>query len=101
MFIEYFLNLPIPIIFLTIYLIIINIVTFFYFGFDKLKSRKQERRVSEKKLWTLCLIGGSVGGLAGMKYFRHKTKKISFQAILVIIIALQIGGIFALINSLS
>ncbi len=73
-----------------VYLLIINIITFFAFGFDKLRARKQGDRVSEKSLWLFTLAGGSLGALFGMKYFRHKTKKLSFQAIIAIILAVQI-----------
>ncbi|MCF6277018.1 MAG: DUF1294 domain-containing protein [Candidatus Magasanikbacteria bacterium] len=73
-----------------IYLVIINIATFFYFGLDKIKASLAQRRISEKKLWTLSLIGGSLGGLLGMYFFRHKTKKLSFQVVIGIILATQV-----------
>ena len=76
---------------LILYVVIINIITFFYFGLDKLKAQIASRRISEKTLWLLSLIGGSLGALLGMNFFRHKTKKISFQAGFAIILALQIG----------
>ncbi len=34
-------------------------------------------------------MGGSVGILAGMRSFRHKTRKISFQFSFILIIAVQ------------
>ncbi len=73
-----------------IYLLLINLITFFYFGIDKMKSQLQKRRVSEKTLWVLALVGGSVGALVGMSFFRHKTKKMSFQAGVAVILAVQI-----------
>lgn len=69
----------------------INVATFFYFGVDKLKAHWKHRRISERMLWGLALIGGSVGALAGMHFFRHKTKKVSFQVGIAVIIALQLG----------
>jgi uncharacterized membrane protein YsdA (DUF1294 family) len=75
---------------LIIYLVLVNVITFFYFGFDKLKAHWQSRRVPEMTLWILSLIGGSIGGLLGMKFFRHKTKKTSFQAGMAVIITVQI-----------
>lgn len=72
------------------YLLVINFITFFIYGLDKAKSSRNARRISEKTLWTAALVGGSIGALVGMKIFRHKTKKISFQAPLAIILALQI-----------
>lgn len=76
---------------LIIYLEIINLLTFFYFCIDKIKARHGSRRVSEMMLWVLALAGGSLGALLGMKFFRHKTKKLSFQAGIAVILAIQIS----------
>jgi uncharacterized membrane protein YsdA (DUF1294 family) len=73
-----------------LYLALINIMAFFYFGLDKLRSTTNSRRVSERMLWFLVAIGGSIGGLLAMKFFRHKTKKLSFQAGVAVILATQI-----------
>jgi len=79
------------------YLVIINLITFFFFGIDKAKASWRSRsRISEKTLWTLSLIGGSVGALIAMHTFRHKTKKLSFQLILVLIILVHAGIVTAL-----
>jgi len=79
---------------LFIYLATINLIAFFTYGIDKAKSRKHNRRrISEKTLLLLALFGGSAGALLGMKMFRHKTKKLSFQAMLAVILAAQIIGI--------
>ncbi|PIR04500.1 MAG: hypothetical protein COV59_00590 [Candidatus Magasanikbacteria bacterium CG11_big_fil_rev_8_21_14_0_20_39_34] len=77
-----------------LYLVIINGITFFIFGLDKYKSRKKYRRISEKSLWIASLLGGSPTALFAMKFFRHKTKKTSFQAGIILILALQLGLIF-------
>lgn len=87
---ESFFTLPLHVQLFAVYMVIINILTFFYFGFDKMRSLRAERRVSEKMLWGLSVIGGSIGALLGMNYFRHKTKKISFQAGMAVILALQV-----------
>lgn len=83
---------------LIIYLLCINTIAFISYGIDKYKSLHASRRIREKTLWFLALIGGSLGSLLAMKFFRHKTRKTSFQAILIIIIALQVALIFSLIN---
>ena len=88
---DYFFDLSLLKQIIIIYFLVINVITFFYFGIDKIKSRSGSRRISEKMLWILTLIGGSIGALSGMKFFRHKTKKLSFQAVIAIILALQIG----------
>ena len=70
-----------------IYVIIINIITFLAMLIDKKKAQKGKWRISEKALFTLVLLGGGIGGIAGMYTFRHKTQKlrfvIGFPAILV------------------
>ena len=48
------------------YLLVMNLVTFFVFGFDKWKAKYKEkhetaRRVPEKTLFLLAALGGSVG----------------------------------------
>lgn len=61
------------------YLIILNIISFIIYGIDKLKAKKKYRRIKEKTLITLSLIGGPLGSIMGMYIFRHKTKKIKFK----------------------
>ena len=93
--VGWFIQLNIVTQILIIYLVIINIITFFYFGIDKIKSQiAGKRRISEKTLWILSTIGGSAGALLGMNFFRHKTKKMSFQAGIAIILAGQILVIY-------
>ncbi len=87
---ENFFQLSLIVQLIIIYLIIINIITFFYFGIDKTRSTLSKKRISEKMLWFLTALGGSLGALGGMYFFRHKTKKSSFQAGIAIILALQI-----------
>lgn len=71
-----------------IYLIIINIITFTAMWLDKRKAKKNKRRIPEKTLFILVMLGGGIGGIAGMYTFRHKTKKtrfvIGFPLILII-----------------
>lgn len=83
-----------------VYLIIINIVTFFTFGVDKRKAKKDKWRISEQALVTLMLIGGAFGGYFGMEKFRHKTQKTKFKVarvisfitlIIIIVLAVKFG----------
>ena len=60
-------------------LVVLNLVTFAVFGWDKLCARAGRRRVSEHALLTLMAVGGSPGGWAAMLLFRHKTQKASFR----------------------
>ena len=94
---RWFLELNLPSQALLIYFLLINIAGFFYIGIDKMKAQVNRRRVSEKTLWLLALIGGSLGTLLGMHFFRHQTKKISFQTILAVILAVQLWLIYLLV----
>lgn len=71
-----------------IYLVVMNIIGFFIMFWDKRKAKKGSWRTPEKTLFLITLLGGSIGTIAGMYTFRHKTKKlkftIGFPAILVI-----------------
>ena len=81
-----------------IYVIIINIIAFLAMFIDKKKAQKGKWRISEKALFILVLLGGGIGGIAGMYTFRHKTKKlnfvIGFPAILIFEVAIIIYFVF-------
>ena len=64
--------------FILLYLVTINIVTFFLFGADKQKAKKGKWRIPEKTLMTASLFGGSIGAMCGMKVFNHKTRNAKF-----------------------
>lgn len=65
-------------------------ITFLIYGYDKSIAGSGATRVPEKALLALALFGGTFGALAGMKVFRHKTTKESFQAKLVVVLIVQI-----------
>lgn len=93
---TYFLNLSIINQLSILYIIAINIIAFFYIGFDKLQSQLQKKRVQEKLLWFIVILGGTFGTIAGMHFFRHKTKKISFQLVVASICIIQMLMFYAL-----
>lgn len=72
------------------YILIVNIFAFSIMGIDKYKARKHSFRISEKTLFISALIGGSVGALVGMKFFRHKTNHRSFTIGIPAILLAQI-----------
>ena len=80
---------------LTVYLVIVNIIGFVMMAVDKRKAIKGKWRIPEKSLFICAAIGGSVGSIAGMYTFRHKTKHMSFvigmPAILIIQIVLAVA----------
>lgn len=84
-----------------IYLLVVNIITFLMMGFDKHEAKKGNWRVSEKTLFMLVVLGGSIGGILGMFTFRHKTKKWYFRFGFPIILILQILVIIDLVRRFS
>jgi uncharacterized membrane protein YsdA (DUF1294 family)/cold shock CspA family protein len=63
------------------WLVVINVVTFAVYGWDKHQARVAGFRIPEMTLHALALIGGSPGALAGQRFFHHKTRKKVFQLI--------------------
>ncbi|MBQ4214710.1 MAG: DUF1294 domain-containing protein [Bacteroidales bacterium] len=73
-----------------LYLLAINIAAFIAFGIDKYKAKRDKWRVPESTLLTMAVLGGSIGALAGMKIWRHKTLHNKFRIGIPVILALQI-----------
>ncbi len=76
------------------YLIIINIISFFLYGFDKYMAIKDKRRISEYHLFVVSLFGGCIGAILGMKIFHHKTRKIKFWVLNLLFTILWIIYLF-------
>lgn len=72
------------------YLILVNAVAFLLMLADKHKAKKGAWRIPEATLIGSALLGGSIGAIAGMNLFRHKTKHPKFFIGLPLILALQI-----------
>lgn len=77
---------------LLIWLAGVNLALLCVMGWDKLAAIRGVRRIPERTLFSLALLGGSVGGILGMLLFRHKTRKpafrVGFPAILLCQLAL-------------
>jgi uncharacterized membrane protein YsdA (DUF1294 family) len=80
---------------LAAWLVAINLTTFGYYGYDKARASAGRRRVPEVVLHGLVLLGGTLGGYAAMRLFRHKTVKGSFRLVFWFIVVLQVGLIAA------
>ncbi len=75
------------------YLVVMNVIGFAVFGYDKRCAIKRRWRVPEKTLFLTALLGGSVGSYVGMFVFRHKTLHWKFRIGIPIIMLLQCAGI--------
>lgn len=74
-----------------LYLIIVNAAAFLLMLADKIKAKRGAWRIPEATLMGVAAIGGSVGVLAGMYAFRHKTRHIKFTLGIPLILAAQIA----------
>ena len=77
-----------------IYLVTINVVTFFMYGIDKWKAKKSKMRIRETALLGLAVLGGSIVAWLGMKIWHHKTlhKKFRYGVPAITIIQLSLIG---------
>lgn len=73
------------------YLVAVNLVTFLFYGYDKLIAGTSLLRIPEAILHALAVAGGSPAGLVAQRVFRHKTVKGSFQLVYWLIVVLQLG----------
>lgn len=83
-----------------IYLVAINVVTVFVYGFDKLVAQSHAWRVRERTLLLLAALGGSIGALIAINIFHHKTRKNKFLMPLAVILLLQLALIGLLLTRL-
>jgi uncharacterized membrane protein YsdA (DUF1294 family) len=78
-----------------IYVVTINVVTFFLYGIDKWRARHSKWRIEESTLLWWAAFGGSAGALLGMKVWHHKTLHRKFKygvpAILIAQVAVIVG----------
>lgn len=77
--------------YIPIYFAAINLVTFFVYGIDKYRAKRGAWRIPEKTLFLLPILGGSIGAIAGMKLFHHKTKHWYFRYGLPLILLAQVA----------
>ena len=74
------------------YLIAVNLLSFALMGADKSRARRHLRRIPEKALFLSAAAGGSVGAIAGMFAFRHKTRHLRFVLGLPLILLAQLSA---------
>ena len=93
-FLEFFKDHP----FLLAYILIINLLSFFAFAYDKHKAKKNGWRIKNGLLLALSFMGGAVGGLFAMKVFRHKTKKTYYKLGLPLMVLMQVLVLVYIMN---
>ena len=82
---------------LLVYLLLVNAAGFLLMLVDKYKAKRNLWRIPEATLMGVAAIGGSIGSIAGMKLFRHKTKHAKFYIGLPVILTLQIVAVICIV----
>ena len=57
---------------------LLSAASFAAYALDKRRATARGRRVPERTLHQLAMLGGWPGALFGQRYYRHKTQKVSF-----------------------
>ena len=81
---------------LLVYLLLVNAAGFLLMLVDKIKAKRNLWRIPEATLMGVAVIGGSIGAIAGMNLFRHKTKHAKFYIGLPVILVLQIMAVICI-----
>ena len=83
------------------YLLIIHAAAVVIMLADKQKAKKNLWRIPESTLLTIAALGGSIGILLGMHFFRHKTRKPKFYLGVPAILATQAAVIWLLFSYIT
>ena len=81
--------------------VLINFVTFCAYGADKNAAQKNAWRIPEMHLHLLEFLGGSPAAYLAQRFFRHKTKKKSFQMFFLFVLALQALIVYYILRVLN
>ena len=73
------------------YLLIVNALGLLLMIVDKNRARKRLRRISENNLFTVAILGGSLGSIIGMQMVHHKTRHRKFTIGMPVILVCQIA----------
>lgn len=84
-----------------VYVLVVNIFTFFLMRIDKQKAIKQQFRIPERTFFLLSFLGGALGTYIGMQLFRHKTKHASFTVGIPVLIIWNAGAFIYLFVNMS
>lgn len=79
--------------FLTVVLIW-NFAVFVMYGSDKMRAKRQCRRISEKTLILSAFALGGAGAVLGMQIFRHKTKHLKFVVLVPVAAVITVAATF-------
>lgn len=82
---------------ITFFLLFVTWLGYYMMKLDKGYAKDDKRRVKERTLLLIALVGGSIGMYAGMYKFKHKTLHKKFTIGVPLIMLIQIACIVCLI----
>ena len=68
-----------------------NLAAFLLMAADKGRAKKGRWRIPERTLFLPVVLGGALGGVLGMRVFRHKTRHTAFRLGFPALLILQLG----------
>jgi uncharacterized membrane protein YsdA (DUF1294 family) len=83
--------------YLWIYIAAVCFAAFVMCVYDKRAAIKKRRRISEKALFAISILGGAAGMLAGMLLVRHKTKHWYFMVFIPLLVVLHVAAVLLLL----
>ena len=81
-------------------LLLVSLLTFAVYGFDKSAAQAGRWRTAESTLHLLSLAGGWPGAWCAQRLFRHKSRKASFMAGYWATVLLNIAAVAAWVGKL-
>lgn len=73
-----------------VYMVIVNVVAFVMYVYDKQCAIRSKWRVSEFSLLTVASLGGALGAFFAMIVVCHKTRHLKFLVCVPLLLILQI-----------
>jgi uncharacterized membrane protein YsdA (DUF1294 family) len=95
---QFFQEYPLESFFIAYYLIL-NLISFWLYGWDKAAARAKKPRIAEKTLHGYSFAGGAIGALVAQSFFRHKTQKAFFKWFSWFCFGLHVALLFLLFGS--
>ncbi|WP_386083314.1 DUF1294 domain-containing protein [Vreelandella sp. F11] len=76
---------------IVVYYVVVSMLAYITYAIDKKAAIKHRRRVSEKSLHLLGVLGGWPGALMAQQRLRHKNRKTAFQVTFWLTVGLNLA----------
>ena len=83
--------------YISVILLLINMLAFFLYYLDKRRAIEHRQRISESTLINCAILFGALGAFAGMRLFHHKTRHMKFAIFVPLLLVIQITIIILLV----